>query len=430
MPDFSTGEKVKNVGFISTRIAGTDGVSLELEKWAGVFKKFGWTSFYFAGELDRPPERSYLVEEAHFTHPEIKAIHNKSFGVTTRDRAISKKIYQLAIKLKDHLYDFVKKFDIDLIIPQNALTIPLNIPLGIALTEFIAETHISTIAHHHDFYWERDRFMVNAVSDYLRMAFPPVLPSIDHVVINSVADIELSLRTGISSHVIYNVMDFDNPPPPPDEYTFEVRQALGIADDELFVLQPTRVVQRKGIEHAIELVHRLGRKAKLVISHASGDEGYDYEQRLKEYSKLMNVNTIFVSDIINEERGTTPDGRKIYTLEDIYPYADLVTYPSTFEGFGNAFLETLYFKKPIVVNTYSIYLKDIQPKGFKVIEIDGFVTDKAVEQTKQILDNPDLRQEMVDHDYALAKKYFSYTVLERILSHYMIEHNWLTPDQC
>jgi len=428
MPDSRTEARVKNVGFISTRIAGTDGVSLELEKWVDVFKKFGWTSFYFAGELDRPPERSYLVEEAHFTHPEIKAIHNKSFGITTRDRAVSKKIYQLAIKIKDHLYDFVKKFDIDLIIPQNALTIPLNIPLGIALTEFIAETHIRTIAHHHDFYWERDRFMVNAVSDYLRMAFPPVLPSIDHVVINSVADTQLSLRTGISGHVMPNVMDFDNPPPPPDEYTFDVRQALGIADDELFVLQPTRVVQRKGIEHAIELVHRLGRKAKLVISHASGDEGYDYEQRLKEYSKLMNVNTIFVSDIINEERGTTADGQKIYTLEDIYPYADLVTYPSTFEGFGNAFLETLYFKKPIVVNTYSIYLKDIQPKGFKVIEIDGYVTDKAVEQTKQVLDNPEFCKEMVDHDYALAKKYFSYTVLHQNLKHYMIEHNWLTPE--
>ncbi len=429
MGDSKIGDRVKNVGFVSTRISGTDGVSLELEKWAAVFKKFGWTSFYFAGELDRPPERSYLVEEAHFTHPDIKDIHNKVFGVTTRERALSKKIYQLAIKIKDDLYDFVKKFNIDLIIPQNALTIPMNIPLGIALTEFIAETHVPTIAHHHDFYWERDRFMVNAVSDYLRMAFPPVLPSIEHVVINSVADTQLSLRTGISSHIIYNVMDFDNPPEPPDEYTFDVRQSLGIADDELLVLQPTRVVQRKGIEHAIELVHRLGRKAKLVISHASGDEGWDYEQRLKEYSQLMNVDTIFVSDIINEKRGTTPDGRKIYTLEDIYPYADLVTYPSTFEGFGNAFLETLYFKKPIVVNTYSIYLKDIKPKGFKVIEIDGYVTDKAVEQTKQVLDDPELRQEMVDHDYALAKKYFSYKVLHQNLRNYMVAHNWLATDE-
>ena len=418
---------VNNVGFISTRIAGTDGVSLELEKWANVFEDLGLTCFYFAGELDRPVERSYLAQEAHFTHPDIRDVYQKSFGVVRRDRAVSKKIYQLAIKLKDAIYDFVEKFDIDLLIPQNAVTIPLNIPLGIAITEFIAETNFRTLAHHHDFYWERDRFMVNAVGDYLNMAFPPVLPSIEHIVINSVADAQLSLRTGISAHIIPNVMDFDHPPPPPDEYTLDVKKALGIESDELFILQPTRVVQRKGIEHAIELVNRLGRKAKLVISHASGDEGYDYEQRLLEYSELMKVNTIFVSEIINEKRGTTTDGRKIYTLEDVYPYADLVTYPSTFEGFGNAFLETIYFKKPIVVNTYSIYIKDIKPKGFSVVEIDGYVTEKAVEQTKQILDDPVLCQKMVDHNYELGKQYFSYTVLERILRHYMIEHSWLAP---
>src|SRR5210317_513471 len=430
MPKSKHHKAIKNVGFISVRFAGTDGVSLETEKWADLFEAEGVKAYYFAGELDRPPEKSYLVPEAHFTHPDIKDVYSNSFGVTARDRSVSKKIYQLAIKLKDHLYEFVEKFNIQIIVPENALTIPLNIPLGIALTEFIAETNIQTIAHHHDFYWERDRFMVNAVQDYLNMAFPPVLQSIHHVVINSVADAQLSLRTGVSARIAPNVMHFEKPPPPPDEYTSDVRQALGIEDDELFILQPTRVVQRKGIEHAIEMVNRLARKAKLIISHASGDEGYDYEQRLIEYSRLMKVDTVFVSDIINEQRGFTADGRKIYTLEDIYPYAALVTYPSTFEGFGNAFLETLYFKKPIVVNTYSIFLKDIRPKGFKVIEIDGYVTDKAVEQTKQVLDNPDLCKEMVDHDYELAKEYFSYTVLKRILRHYMIEHNWLAPDQC
>jgi hypothetical protein len=70
----------------------------------------------------------------------------------------------------------------------------MNIPLGLALTELIAETRITTVAHHHDFYWERDRFMVNAVADYLTMAFPPNLPKMLHLVINSFADEQLSLR--------------------------------------------------------------------------------------------------------------------------------------------------------------------------------------------------------------------------------------------
>ncbi|MGD8945706.1 MAG: glycosyltransferase, partial [Desulfobacterales bacterium] len=109
-----------------------------------------------------------------------------------------------------------------------------------------------------------------------------------------------------------------------------------------------------------------------------------------------------------------------------YPYADLVTYPSTFEGFGNAFLEAIYFHKPIVVNAYSIYTKDIKPKGFSVIEIDGYVTSEAVEKTKQILDNQQLRQEMVDHNYDLGLKYYSYSVLHRGLRGFLISKGLVT----
>ena len=404
-----------NIGFISTRFAGTDGVSLETTKWANVFQREGFSCFYFAGELDRPPDCSYLVEEANFTHPDIKFIYNHCFGVHKRERRITQKIHAIKEKLKDEIYNFIEKFSIDLLVPENSLTIPLNIPLGLAITEVISEIEIPTIAHHHDFFWERQQFLTNAVWEYLNMAFPPHLSSIQHVTINSSGDNQLSLRTGISGTIIPNVMDFENPPPPIDDYAMDVRKALGIEDDELFILQPTRVVKRKGIEHAIELVHRLGKKAKLVISHASGDEGYDYEQRVKDYSRLLNVNTRFVSNIINEKRGYTKEGRKIYTLDDIYPHADLVTYPSTFEGFGNAFLEAVYFKKPIVVNKYSIYTYDIEPKGFLTIELDGFVTEDAVRKTRDVLENPELCKNMVEKNYDIAKRCYSYAVLRQKL---------------
>ena len=408
--------EIHSVGFISTRFAGTDGVSLETEKWADVFEKKGFHCYYFAGELDRPRECSYLAEEASFKHPDIRDINENCFGVALRGRFITQKIYEIKKKLKDHIYKFIEKFNIDVLVPENALTIPLNIPLGLAITEVISELGIPTIAHHHDFFWERQNFLTNAVWDYLNMAFPPHLPPIKHVTINSAGDNQLSLRTGISATIIPNVMDFENGPPPVDEYASDVRKALGVDDDELFILQPTRIVKRKGIEHAIELVNRLGRKAKLVISHASGDEGYDYEARIREYSNIMKVNTIFVSDIINEKRGLTKTGQKIYTLDDIYPHADLVTYPSNFEGFGNAFLEAIYFKKPIVVNNYSIYASDIKPKGFSVIEFDGYVSEAVVNQTKKVLDDPLLCEKMVEHNYEIATLYFSYSVLEQKLT--------------
>ena len=57
-----------HIGFVSTRFAGTDGVTLEAGKWAGVFKACGHQIFWFAGMLDRRPERSYPVPEAFFLH--------------------------------------------------------------------------------------------------------------------------------------------------------------------------------------------------------------------------------------------------------------------------------------------------------------------------------------------------------------------------
>jgi glycosyltransferase involved in cell wall biosynthesis len=403
------------IGFISTRFAGTDGVTLETEKWASVLEGLGHRCFYFAGSSNQSPQRSYIVQEALFKHPEIEKIYVVSFSQRVRPPQVTQSIYQLKEYLKEQIYNFVHQYQLRLLIVENALAIPLNLPLGLALTEFIAETGFPTIAHHHDFFWERTRFLVNCVWDYLKMSFPPHLPSIRHVVINSLASNQLSLRTGISSMLIPNVMDFDHPPQPPDGYARDVREALEVAPDEHFFLQPTRVVQRKGIEHAIELIRRLGIKARLVISHASGDEGDAYEHHLEEYANLLDVPINFESDIIGEQRGLTNDGRKIYSLHDVYPQADLVTYPSTIEGFGNAFLEAIYYRRPIVVNNYSIFDIDIKPKGFQVIEFEGYISDETIRHTRQLLQNPTLAADMAEHNYDCASRHYSYRMLERRL---------------
>jgi len=402
----------KNIGFISFRISGTDGVSLETMKWSEVLEEMGHTSYFMAGELETPVERSMIVEEAHFTHPRIRELYLESFNNRYRPAALTKGLHEYREILKKSVYEFIRKFDIDVLVPQNVLTIPLNIPLGMAITEVIAETGINTVAHHHDFFWERKRFLRNCVWDYFNSSYPPHLNSIHHVVINSSAQNQLALRNGISSTLIPNVMEFEKPPEPMDEYAKDVRRSLGIAADELLVLQPTRVVQRKGIEHAIELVARLGMKAALVISHASGDEGYEYQQRVKEFAELLKTKALFVQDIIDDSRGTTADGRKIYSLQDIYRHADLVTYPSIVEGFGNAFLEAIYFKKPIMVNNYSIYSFDIKPKGFDVIEMDDFISQATIDNTRKVLQSPERIKEMTETNYALALRYYSYKILE------------------
>jgi glycosyltransferase involved in cell wall biosynthesis len=127
------------------------------------------------------------------------------------------------------------------------------------------------------------------------------------------------------------------------------------------------------------------------------------------------IEAVHIADRVSEQRGTNACGQKTYTLYDVYPHADLVTYPSYYEGFGNAFLEAVYFGKPAVVNKYAVYARDIDPLGFKTIEMSQIVTRDVVTQTRRVLDEAPLRAKWAAGNFELGKKYFSYAVLRRKL---------------
>lgn len=411
----------KNIGFVATRFAGTDGVSLEAAKWAQVLGEAGHRCFWFAGELDKSAAISALVPEAHFQTARNQEIMAAVFGHKARPAAITDAIHEMRYFLRSRLHDFIRRFALDMLIVQNALTIPMQIPLGLALSEVVAETLIPTIAHHHDFYWERVRFSLNAVGDYLRMAFPPRLNNIEHVVINSTAQEELAHRKGLSSIIIPNVLDFDHPPNAHLKLSHDLRARLGLDSDDIMILQPTRVVQRKGIEHAIELVKELNdARCKLVVSHAAGDEGFDYAEWLKEDARKMGVDVRFLETPDKPSDTPQHDLFRHLSLWDIYPHADFITYPSLYEGFGNAFLEAVYFKKPLLINRYAIFVKDIEPQGFDLVVMDGYLTARNVKAVREILDSPTRRQQMVTHNYRVAARHYSYGMLRKRLNSLML----------
>ena len=115
-----------NIGFISTRFAGTDGVSLESAKWAEVLWSDRHVSFWYSGLSDREPGISYVVPEAYFGHPENVWINQRIWGATRRERLVSNRIREMADYLKSTLYDFISRYDVDMVIPQNILTIPIR----------------------------------------------------------------------------------------------------------------------------------------------------------------------------------------------------------------------------------------------------------------------------------------------------------------
>ncbi len=413
--------KSLNIGFVSFRFAGTDSVSLETAKWAKVLEGMGHTCFYFAGECDRPADRSMVVGEANSRHAETRHHHDAFWRSSERTHGETLWVKRQTDVFHRELVDFTKRYEIDLLIPQNVLSCPLNIPLTMAVTELIAETSFPTIAHHHDFFWQGKVFLNNSVWDYLTMAFPPTLHSIQHVVLNRSARHQLATRKGLTATLVPKVMDFEAPAPEPDEFSWDIRKALGLDHDEKLILQPTEVVPRKGIEHAIEFVSRLDMKARLIISHASNADDRGYVGRVHRYADLLGVNAIFAEELFGEERRFKEDGGKVYRLWDVFPHADLITYPSLYEGFGNAFLEAVWFRKPVVVNNYTIYETDIRTKGFRVIFFDDFITENTVAQARAVLEAPDYARKDCEHNYEIAQRYFSYGTLRTKLGDLLTE---------
>jgi glycosyltransferase involved in cell wall biosynthesis len=236
------------------------------------------------------------------------------------------------------------------------------------------------------------------------------------VSISSVAATSLQQRTGKTSVVVPNVFDFDHPRPAPrPDIRRTMRDELGMGESGLLIVQPTRVVPRKGIELTIDLAGKLGDPdAVVLITSPAGDEGLDYLISLERRAERAKVNLRYAADRFAPDHEGRPIG-PAHSLTEAYVAADVISYPSLYEGFGNALLEAVFFGKPVFVNRYPVYVADIHPLGFRFVEIDGVVTDDAVEAVRSLLADPAKQAADAEHNFVIGKEHLGYDRLERAL---------------
>jgi glycosyltransferase involved in cell wall biosynthesis len=366
-------------------------------------------------------------------------------------------IDRTAEPIKAKLLAFLDEQRVDVIIPNNLQSVGYNIPAMKAIYEVIAERGIATIAHSHDFWWE-DSGEVSPTCDgvvrfYERYA-PPDLPGVEHVVINRIAHDALLERKGIDATIVPNVFDFSQPEWTIDAYNADFRRRIGLSQSDILLLQATRVMDRKGIELAVDLAARLdsppfrtkleahplydgrrfGPNDRIVLVCAGYVEQFgitgDYVSRLQARAKRTGAPIVFVGDTVKHSRGGGADGT-IYSLWDSYVHADLVTYPSWWEGWGNQFIEAVFARRPVYLYEYPVYVTDLKPAGFDVVSLgsdpvgtddDGLVTieparlDRATAEVVTMLTDPDRRRRAVSHNFTVARSRFSYEVLRQLVT--------------
>lgn len=445
------------IAFIQNKLKKTDGVSLEVDKWRHVLERMGHEVFYCAGN-DLPG--IYCIPELSLLHPDIYRILQNgtvAFSDYSNEAEFGREIESFATLLENKIATFVASHGIELLIPNNLLSIGYNIPAVPALARFLQKSGIPAIVHSHDFYFEDSGEVTptcGLVSKLYDQYAPPRLPNVQHVVINQLAQSALKSRKGIDATIVPNVFDFDQKPWTTDTYNADFRSAIGVRKQDLLFLQATRIMDRKGIEMAIDVVAELSSLAAIGrlngVKLASGQyfesgsriilvcAGYvekfgitsGYQANLKAKAKRMGVDILFVGDLVEHSRRNEGD-TKVYSLWDSYVSADFVTYPSLWEGWGNQLIEAVFARKPVLLFEYPVYLSDLQEVGFEFVslgaQIDGHDianlailpprrAAEAAMKITELLHQPTEIQCITARNYALARSRFSYENLERIVS--------------
>lgn len=337
----------------------SDGVSIVAGTWRRAFERLGWRTITVAGEgpVDRTVPGLAIDAAAPPTESELSAA--------------------LA--------------DADLVVVENLLTIPLNLPAARTLAAVLAGR--PAILHHHDPPWQRTRF-----ADVTEL--PADDPAWLHVTINRLTEAEFRQR-GFAATTVYNGIDLEIEPGD----RAGTRKRFDIADDARLFVHPVRAIHRKDIPTAIRLAERFGAVYWLT---GPAEEGYG-----PTLDKLLADATCPVVRVSLE------DGR--LTSADLYAAADLVLFPSIWEGFGIPPIEAAIHRRPVVVGDYPV-ASELTDLGFDWLDPSDFDRIADVLPTGSsggpsgVVADPDRLAAMLDTNLAVVREHLSLEAMTRSLA--------------
>lgn len=342
------------VAFVSFRFGDVDGVSVETAKWARAFADLGWATYTVAGE-----------GRADCLLPGL-AMGRAAPAPPT------------ATELDDALAAA------DVVVVENLCSLPLNPRATAAVAGALAAR--PAVLHHHDLAWQRPPPADTAPD------LPPDDPAWAHVTINQLSRRQLADR-GIEATAIPNCFDTGAPPGDRDR----VRQTLDVRAGERLLLHPTRAIPRKNVPAAVRLAEALGATYWLL---GPPEDGYGTE-----------LDGVLAASTARVVRGT-PAG---VTPADAYAAADAVTLPSTWEGFGNATVESAVHRRPLAIGAYPV-AREIAAYGFRWFPADDPGPLAAW------LDDPE--PALLDANAAIAARHFSLGRLRDEIARLVGERGW------
>ncbi len=439
------------IGIFHYKIASTDGVSLEIEKRVAILEQLGHEVVLLGGSFDRKVnQRKYELGEFNIDSEINRELINQNIKADNINEENFESIFsQKVSEIENQLTQIFVAENFDLIIVHNIFSLPLLIWSAFALKKVIDNLKVKTVCVNHDFYFEREYF-VNSSNGKLKEILNDIFPkgdNVTHEVINSLSAASLLMYHNEESVVLGDYWDFGKNREQRDEYNSDFCEVNGINPNDLIILQATRIVPRKAIEMAIYLASVVNEKIKeyvgfefngkkitsetksvLVFSNYPHHvDSEDYFDNLVTLADNLGVKIVKAYERVAAQRGMI-EGNKVYSFWDAYVFADMVTYPSVIEGFGNQFLEAAFYRKLVALFEYDVFRADIKKEGYLYVYLDEkwrrdnnfYIFDEkkmkcAAENVLRILTNGNLLKEITDYNFQSAKQNHDIGLLKKYI---------------
>jgi mannosylglucosylglycerate synthase len=453
LQDQLRGKSIKTILIAHYRVGHTDGVSLEIGKRSRLLRNMGHKVYLLSGPIQYGAD--FIIPELEYDQDPIAGLRKNSVEKCTdytSAEELESTLFSIADTIEHQLNEIFEGISFDGVYIHNMLSMAVNLPASIALVRSLRKYGIPCVGVHHDFYWAGDfstspafPFVANILHEYLI----PQDKGFRHLVINSIDRQRMEGAFGISPEINYDVFDFEGINLTADDYNINFKQVLGLDEGDIVILHATRIVPNKAIEFAFQFTqylcslrsklenrrlyhgHRFTTSNRIVLLLPGNTESARlwYKASLEEYARGLGIEALFLGDRIQPQRRTEKD-KKVYSFWDSYVWADLVTYTSIWEGWGNQFIEAVAAKKNIVVFEYPVYKSDIAGEGYEVISLgDQYLpaegaqckklpetaVDAAVRSSIDILLDQKKYRERAEKNYRIGKRHHSFAVLEEYL---------------
>ncbi len=276
------------------------------------------------------------------------------------DGRLGQAYFRLLEKLKIPFSQLFRKFD--RVIAHNMFTMPFNLAATQVLRGF-AEQGVKTIAWTHDLAAANPDYKIpsDRAFDLIRERHP----SVKYVTISEARAAEFKKLTGSEvDAVIANGLDFPDTCGITPEVTELVHDDLATS---IILFYPTRILERKNIVFALQIVRALrdlGVKVHLLISGARDPHNrssVEYFVGLKQLAADLQIHgsVTWVNELFFVDQAQ---------LHSLYSVADGILFPSRQEGFGLPLLEAAAYRLPVFCSNIEP-LKSIAPSGTLLFDL-------------------------------------------------------------